>query len=267
MMYGGSANFLLKEMSFLESQQSLHGFKDKIKIVRGFNFVTIEDTKNLTNEELVELLTNLMEGSSIEAVPIVTILIDSHCSHAVHSLLKEYGFMLHDEIITVYKDLRWHVATGERYTIKNMDEIPSFEFKRVWKEAVAGSLNAPSSLTIDEQIRNAELELGAGYRKSCLLAYDKGKPIGILMPHIEAGTLSEGRLFYFGIIPGERGKGRGLVLHRQALDLLKKEFGASHYIGSTSSRNNPMLKTFVGNGCKMIEKNSVYKRINQTLTD
>jgi len=39
------------------------------------------------------------------------------------------------------------------------------------------------------------------------------------MPHIEPGTSEEGRLFYFGIIPSERGKGKSKLLHKQALEI------------------------------------------------
>ncbi len=37
--------------------------------------------------------------------------------------------------------------------------------------------------------------------------YDKNEPIGMSIPHIETGTESEGRLFYFGVMPYYRGKG------------------------------------------------------------
>lgn len=73
---------------------------------------------------------------------------------------------------------------------------------------MAGSLNAPSSLNIDEQIRSVEVELGPDYKDSCIITYEEGKSIGVIMPHIEPRTLNEGRMFYFGLTPEERGKER-----------------------------------------------------------
>lgn len=44
------------------------------------------------------------------------------------------------------------------------------------------------------------------------------------------GDIDEGRLFYFGIFPEERGKGYSKYLHLQSLHFLK-EMGATYYIG------------------------------------
>ncbi|WP_257351012.1 GNAT family N-acetyltransferase [Pseudalkalibacillus decolorationis] len=122
------------------------------------------------------------------------------------------------------------------------------------------SPNAPSSLNIDEHMKSVEIELGPSYINSCMIVLEKTKPIGVIMPHIEPGTKEEGRLFYFGIIPSERGRGKSKQLHRQALQVLRDDFQASYYIGSTSQNNEPMLKTFMANGCKVIEKSKVYKK-------
>ncbi|WP_233522734.1 hypothetical protein [Peribacillus glennii] len=45
--------------------------------------------------------------------------------------------------------------------------------------------------------------------------------MGIAIPHIEPGTDSEGRLFYFGLMPEERGKGKSAEIHMDCLMLLK----------------------------------------------
>ena len=42
------------------------------------------------------------------------------------------------------------------------------------------------------------------------------------IPHIETGTESEGRLFYFGVMPYYRGKGIASRLHLQSLHMLKE---------------------------------------------
>jgi hypothetical protein len=112
-----------------------------------------------------------------------------------------------------------------------LENISINEFKRVWEESMKGSLNSPSSITMDEQMRSVEVELGPDFKKSCVVACENSRPIGVVIPHIEPGTLREGRLFYFGLIPEERGKGKSIPLHQQALDILKNVFKAEYYKG------------------------------------
>ncbi|WP_423808617.1 hypothetical protein [Pontibacillus yanchengensis] len=81
------------------------------------------------------------------------------------------------------------------------------------------------------------------------------------MPHIEPGTKNEGRLFYFGLIPSERGKGKSRKLHQRALGILQQDFQARYYIGATSVHNKPMVNTFISNGCEIMESYKVYKRV------
>jgi hypothetical protein len=234
----------------------------RIKMIKGENFVTVENTKNLTDQELIKLLPYLMRKSSIKTCKNVNILVDSQCSKEVVSLLKEYEFMLHDENVTVRKALDESSNMQGGFTLKDLHDLPTAEFKKVWEASMEGSLNSPSSLNIDEQMRSVEVELGPNYKKSCMIAYENGAPIGVTMPHIEPGTLEEGRIFYFGILPSERGKGKSKLFHQQSLEILKKDFNASYYIGSTGHNNLPMLKTFQNNGCTVIERNKVFKRKN-----
>ncbi|WP_226673437.1 GNAT family N-acetyltransferase [Rossellomorea aquimaris] len=232
----------------------------RIHIVKGKNFVTIENTKTLTNLELLELIPYMMDQSFIKTCGNVNILVDCQCSKEVVSLLKEYEFTLHDENVTVHKVLEESSNLGEGFSLKDLHDIPLKEFKNVWEASMKESLNAPSSLHIDDQMRSVEVELGPNCKRSCMIAYENDVPIGVTMPHIEPGTVDEGRIFYFGILPSERGKGKSKLLHQQTLEILKKEFNASYYIGSTGHNNLPMLKTFQSNGCMVVERNKVFKR-------
>ena len=239
---------------------------DKIKIVEGINFVTIENTLHLTGNELVNVFSELLNKPFIMNTENVNIHINSKYGNDVEAILKNNGFKFHDERITVYKNLMNEAVKFQpTYQLKDLNEVTDHDFKCIWKEAMVGSLNAPSSLTVEEQLESAKLELGTAYKDSCFIVFNNGKPIGITMPHIEPGTHCEGRIFYFGLIPDERGKGISRLLHLQTLNLLKKKFNATYYIGSTSYTNKPMLKTFKNNGCSVLERSKVYKRINNTL--
>ena len=69
------------------------------------------------------------------------------------------------------------------------------------------------------------------------------------IPHIEPGTVSEGRLFYFGVnCLSYRGKGVASQLHLQCLHMFK-EMGATYYIGSTHTSNEKMQGIFWRNNC------------------
>lgn len=235
----------------------------KVKIVKGENFVTIENTKTLTNSELLELIPYMMDQPFIKTCENVNILVDHQCSKEIFTLLQEYEFTLHDENVTVHKVLEVESSNmRDGFLLKDLHDIPLAEFKKVWEASMEESFNAPSSLNIEEQMRSVEVELGPNYQRSCMIAYENDVPIGVTMPHIEPGTVDEGRIFYFGILPSERGKGKSKLLHQQTLDILKKDFNASYYIGSTGHNNLPMLKTFQHNGCTVIEQNKVFKRKN-----
>lgn len=235
-------------------------FYEKVKVVKGENFVTIEDTKNLTEHEFISLVTDLMNQSAIKNTKNVNILVESKFSEKVDLVLGQNGFNLHDENVTVRKELDSLYSDEHLYSVRTLNDLPESDFKDIWQKSMEGSLNAPSSLNIEEQMRNVKVELGPGFQDSCIVAYEDGNPIGIIMPHIEPGTKEEGRLFYFGLLPEQRGKGKSKSLHQQTLAILKNQFDASYYIGNTSCNNAPMLKTFKSNGCMVLERNKVYKR-------
>ncbi|PQD93644.1 hypothetical protein CYL18_18825 [Pradoshia eiseniae] len=228
------------------------------KIVRGANFVTIEDTKQSSEDELADLITNLTEQPFTKGVSHLNILVNSKFSPKIERLLNAHGFNRQDEVITVHKELIDEPDKGP-YTFMDLHTISEEEFMVTWEQVMTGSLT-PSSLKIEEQMESVKIELGPSYKESCILAYEGAKPIGVTIPHIEAGTLKEGRIFYFGLIPEERSKGKSTYFHKQTLSMLKYKLRAAFYIGSTSHKNIPMLHIFRKNGCKVLEYNKVYKK-------
>ena len=82
-------------------------------------------------------------------------------------------------------------------------------------------------------------EIGEQWKEHCLTASVDEKPIGIVIPHIERGTLEEGKLMYFAVTPNVRNKGYEAALFAGAMFVLK-EIGASYYIGETNMQNEWM---------------------------
>ncbi|WP_188455762.1 GNAT family N-acetyltransferase [Virgibacillus oceani] len=149
----------------------------------------------------------------------------------------------------------------ESIEIKSLEQTKADVFKKVWMEARSGSLNAHnphSALSIEKEFEGMKSELGPNYIKSCLTAFYGKVPIGVTMPHIEPGTIHEGRLFYFGILPAYRNSGWGEVLHKRSLQMLKN-IGATHYIGATGHKNIPMQRIFQVNGCQLFERKYTYR--------
>lgn len=175
-------------------------------------------------------------------------------------MLLELGFEKFASRVEVYRDLE-EIEDWKLDQWHSLDDctITEEEFKLLWGKCMSGSDNAASTLTIEDQILSVKSELGADWRKSCLAIYEDNKPIGITIPHIEPGTKNEGRLFYFGILPEVRGKGKSTLYHYQSLIALK-QMGATYYIGGTHEANIRMQKVFHRNGCSIKARTESYYR-------
>ncbi|MGG1630792.1 GNAT family N-acetyltransferase [Rossellomorea sp. NRS-1567] len=232
-------------------------FIEKVKIIHGENYATIEDTNDLTIAELKELVSYLDQSPPYHSLSNLKILVSQTFSREVDEYLEGKGYDLVDEFVTVYKKLE-KSEIKHSFTLKNLHMISENEFAHIWMQSMEGSLNAPSRLTMPEHMKSVEIELGDSYKDSCIAVYEGDQPIGVIMPHIEPGTVDEGRLFYFGLIPDERNKGKSKILHKLALNLLASEFHAKNYIGGTSKNNAPMIRTFLANGCEVKDVNRVF---------
>ncbi|WP_394219290.1 GNAT family N-acetyltransferase [Halobacillus trueperi] len=235
---------------------------EKVKFVEGENFVTIEETRDLTNEEMQSLALKFVRDPKYDGVKNRTILVSSTFKEETTQYIKGLGFKHHDDVYFVRCGLdeigmvNEEARTFECTSLRQEEEVV---FKETWRRSMEGSLNAPQSLNMDEQMKTVKKELGPGYVDTCLTAYENGIPIGVVMPHIEPGTKEEGRIFYFGLVPEERGKNKATALYKEGLNVLKSRFHASYSVGATSVHNKPMLKVFENCGCTMTEKVRVYK--------
>ncbi|MGM0750640.1 MAG: hypothetical protein ACQET6_01855 [Bacillota bacterium] len=234
-------------------------FLEKVKIIQGDNYATIEDTNELTPSELKELVNYLDQTPPYHSLSNLKILVNHTFSREVDQYLEGKRYDLVDEFLTVYKKLE-KSEVEHSFTLKNLHMISKNEFIHIWLESMKSSLNPPSFLSMGEHMKAVKTELGAHYKDSCIAVYEGDKGIGVMMPHIEPGTKDEGRLFYFGLIPVERGKGKSKLLHKLALSLLESEFHATYYIGGTSIHNTPMIRTFQANGCEVMDRNRVFNK-------
>lgn len=178
-------------------------------------------------------------------------------------MLINLGFEKYTSKVEVVRDLNDINNNIKGYDWQSLSDynISEDEFKKIWEKCMYASENSPTSLTMDEHLNSVKNEIGENWSKSCNVIYLEDNPIGISIPHIERGTVDEGRLFYFEILPEERGKGHSVSIHYQSMNLLK-ELGATYYIGITHETNKKMQKVFLKNGCSIrAETESYYKYI------
>ncbi|CDQ18659.1 hypothetical protein SAMN05192559_101726 [Halobacillus karajensis] len=238
-----------------------NGLYETVKVVEGENFVMIEDTGNLNDQELRSLASHMVKNIQFQRVKKLTILVPPKFSAETKEFLKKLHFIPQDEVYFVTCNLMNYPKVNQPFKIKSLREIGEAAFQEIWRQSMIGSLNASPSINMEDQMQNVKKELGPSYVDTCLAAFEGGKPIGVVMPHIEPGTKDEGRIFYFGLIPEQRGKKKSVKLYKQGLSLLKYQFKASYSLGSTSVNNGPMLKVFESCGCKVTGKLGVYKYI------
>lgn len=233
------------------------------------NYLVIEEVGEIDSlkhfEEVLYEMKGYIGEKEIQSVSIV--LNEKEAGYTQYtSLLEEFSFQK-QEIQYFYKRELTSLEILEMKAsleIKSLEETTSDVFIKAWTEASAGSLNAStpfSSLSVEKEFEGMKSELGSDYKKNCLVIFYENRPIGVTIPQIEQGTINEGRLFYFGIIPSFRNKGWGVYLHKLSLHLLQK-MGATYYIGATGQNNIPMQRIFQANDCELIERKFIYRLKN-----
>ena len=231
--------------------------KDSFKLLNGFpTYISIEEKESYIFEDhtLENTLKTLVSWSKEKNLQRISALINRSTDHYTYlsQIFKNFGFEKYASRVEVYRnltDLNDH-SNGYEWRGLADSSISEEEFKRIWHSCMAGSENAASTLTIDEHLFSVKSELGDHWKESCKAIFEGEKPIGISIPHIEPGTINEGRLFYFGLVPEERGKGKSTLIHLQSLHILI-QMGATYYIGSTHETNKGMQKVFMKNGCSI----------------
>lgn len=149
----------------------------------------------------------------------------------------------------VNSDIQWHALSEQL--------ISDAAYGNLYERSSAGSANKNAPQKKEQFLDSLKRELGEQWREHCLYFINDRDYAGIAIPHIEMGTMDEGRLFYFGVVPEWRGKGMGSAIHKIALTLLRK-WNATTYVGSTGSENEPMIRIFEQNGCMLLEEKGMY---------
>ncbi|MCK4409528.1 MAG: GNAT family N-acetyltransferase, partial [Candidatus Eisenbacteria sp.] len=179
----------------------------------------------------------------------------------VNAALERAGFLVEKRKAFVARSLKDDLPqSGTRFAFRTLAAAGKTEFLRVMTEAAEGDpFEDPAGRDPEDDFR--ELTEGAGDRfdpASWMLAQVDGDVVGVVLPQEFPGRDREGTLFYVAVLPPFRGRGYGRGLHAAGLAMLA-ERGVTRYLGSTDTRNEPMLRVFEANGCSQTGIQLFYK--------
>ena len=212
--------------------------------------------ERVTELDYTGAFANLLEEWRQERISYLSLLMDE-----IHEgWLLEQGFRKVSAIVEYTRLLEETFAPERAVTVETLAEsrMNDASFAEFYDSCRSGTANKNNLFTIEQVLESFKNELGTEWRTHCYLFRKDEELIGLSIPHIEQGTLDEGRLFYFGVVPEQRGKGYGAVLHRLSLGLLKS-LGATTYVGSTDESNRHMKRIFEKNGCRLRDKKGIYR--------
>ena len=132
----------------------------------------------------------------------------------------------------VFKDIYEVEDVESEMDFKLIEEVGEEAFYSLWNEATG------EPVAHDQFVHMMLQEIGEQWKEHCLTADVDEKPIGIVIPHIERGTLEEGnlctsQLLQICVIRDMKSLFAGAMF-------VLKEIGASYYIGETNMQNEWM---------------------------
>jgi len=211
------------------------------------------------NEDYLIAFTTLLDEWNAEKVGYLSLLMDEENE----DWLLKRGFNKVSSIVEYTRNLEETFNPTMEIKVDTLSEshLSDSAFAELYESCRSGSANKNKLFSIDQIMESFVNELGSKWREHCYIFSNGKQALGISIPHIEEGTRDEGRLFYFGVVPEQRGKGYGTVFHLLSLEIMKR-FGAKSYVGSTDENNQHMIRIFETNGCTLRDKKGIY-RINR----
>ncbi|GGH88175.1 GNAT superfamily N-acetyltransferase [Pullulanibacillus pueri] len=231
------------------------------KVLKGYPYyLSIEDfPEDFQEAALMDGIEWGLKEVKEEGIYSFTITLNqTQTTSSVLQKLQQEGFKRNGQRYFYHLDLQELTDEITRpITLKNIKQFDQHCFLEVWERSRQGSLNAGESAAITETFIGLQQELGPRYKEYCQLGFIDDQPIGITIPHLEPGTVNEGRLFYFGLLPEWRGQGLGAPFHLKSLYYLKM-IGMHQYIGATGEKNKPMQRIFERNGCQKFDARTTF---------
>ncbi|MFH7832920.1 GNAT family N-acetyltransferase [Bacillus luti] len=226
------------------------------KIRRSASSIMIKENNAevFTEEQLEEIMQYCVAEAEKEGIEIHIEISSKSPNYDVYKKYFEtYSFEYITENIVVFKDIYEVEDVESEMDFKLIEEVGEDAFYSLWKEVTGEQVASEQFVNMMEQ------EIGEQWKEHCLTVVVGEEPIGIVIPHIEKGTLEEGKLMYFAVTPNTRNKGYEAAFFTGAMFVLK-EIGASYYIGETNVQNEWMKDIFEENGCQQLSCTELYVR-------
>jgi len=169
----------------------------------------------------------------------------------VVSALSRTGFTIDKQKAYVGRSLEGQLPEPEvAFGFLTLAEVGRERFVRVMTQAADGDpFEDPTEGDPDADFQELIEMAGDRFDESLwYLPLVDGEIVGVLLPQAFPDSDTEGTLFYVAVLPRFRGLGYGRALHATGLAILKGR-GVTKYVGSTDTRNAPMLRVFEANGC------------------
>ena len=190
---------------------------------------------------------------------------DRNDSRTANSALEDAGFVVGREKVFVEKDIEGYVSPyRDECDHRTLVEVGEDRYIEIMSEAAVGDpFENPEERDARRDFRDLIEYAGERYDPTWWrVAFIEGRPAGVVLPQAFAGPAQEGTLFYVGVVPERRGRGLGRTLHAGGMEFLAAK-GIKRYVGSTDSRNLPMLAVFAANGCVQTGTQLFYKPLRR----
>lgn len=213
------------------------------------------DAEVFTEEQLEEIMQYCLAEAEKDGIEELQFEISSKSPNydVYKKCFETYSFEYITENMIVFKDIYEVEDIESEIDFKLIEEIGEAAFYSLWNEVTGEQID------YDQFVNTMLQEIGGQWKEHCLTASIDEEPIGIVIPHIERGTLEEGKLMYFAVAPNMRNKGYEAAFVTGAMFVLK-EIGASYYIGETNVQNEWMKDVFEKNGCQQLSSTERYVR-------
>ncbi|MBE7121469.1 GNAT family N-acetyltransferase [Bacillus cereus] len=227
------------------------------KIRRSASSITIKENnaEAFTEEQLEELMQYCVAEAEKEGIEKLHFEISSKSPNydVYKKCFRTYSFEYITENIIVFKDIYEVEDIESDIDFKLIEEVGEDACYSLWNELME------EEIAYDQFVNIMEQEIGGQWKEHCLTVILNEKPIGIVVPHIERGTLEEGKLLYFAVAPSMRNTGYESDLFTKTMFVLK-EIGATYYIGEANVQNEWMNAVFEKNGCQQLSCTERYVR-------
>ncbi|KXY44440.1 GNAT family N-acetyltransferase [Bacillus mycoides] len=213
------------------------------------------DAEVFTEEQLEEIMQYCVAEAEKDGIEELQFEISSKSPNydVYKKCFETYSFEYITENMIVFKDIYEVEDIESEIDFKLIEEIGEAAFYSLWNEVTGEQID------YDQFVNTMLQEIGGQWKEHCLTASIDEETIGIVIPHIERGTLEEGKLMYFAVAPNMRNKGYEAAFFTGAMFVLK-EIGASYYIGETNVQNEWMKDVFEKNGCQQLSSTERYVR-------